>query len=231
MQLANPGVAAGVAEHSDFRTQPLRRLVRTLELTLALTFGSRVEALAAARQINAVHRRVRGDGYSATDPTLLLWVHATLIDSALVTYETFVAPMPREDRETYYQEAKLLGGLLGLPHDVYPHSLVDFEAYLARVLGGDGLLVDGRARELATAVLRPPLARVPNIAYRPLEAVTAGLMPGRLRTAYGLSWGPAERLMFATARRGVPRLLTLMPRRMRQVLPARRACTLFDRSN
>src|SRR5690242_3398354 len=86
MQLAHPGVAAGVAEHSDFRRRPLDRLMRTLELTLALTFGTRAEALAAAQQINAVHQRIHGNGYSATDPRLLLWVHATLIDSALVTY-------------------------------------------------------------------------------------------------------------------------------------------------
>ena len=101
MQLAHPGVAASVAEHSDFRQRPLTRLIRTLELTLALTFGTREEALAAARQINAVHQRVRGLGYSATDPRLLLWVHATLIDSALVTYEAFVAPLAAADRETY----------------------------------------------------------------------------------------------------------------------------------
>src|SRR5437899_9749022 len=72
MQLAHPGVAAGVAEHSDFRERPLRRLLRTLELTLALTFGTRERAMAAARQINGVHRRVRGETYSATDPDLLL---------------------------------------------------------------------------------------------------------------------------------------------------------------
>src|SRR5437763_12171860 len=74
MQVAHPGVAAGVAEHSDFRRRPVRRMLRTLELTLSLTFGGRDQALAAARQINGVHRRVRGAGYSASDPRLLLWV-------------------------------------------------------------------------------------------------------------------------------------------------------------
>src|SRR5215472_8467350 len=70
MQLAHPGVAAGVAEHSDFRQRPVERLLRTLELTLAITFGTRTEALNAAHQINVVHQRVRGNGYSATDPRL-----------------------------------------------------------------------------------------------------------------------------------------------------------------
>ena len=234
MQLANPAVAAGVAEHSDFRRQPVRRLVRTLELTLALTFGERDEALAAARQINAVHQRIRGPGYSATDPRLLLWVHATLIETALVTYGLFVRPLSYADREAYYQESKLLGGLLGLANSAYPASLAEFEEYMAGVLAGGNLLVDGRARELARAVLRPPLRWVPRVAYWPLAAVTTGLLPWRLRAGYELPWGRAEQFAFAAAQRSVPRVIALMPRRLRRVPPARRAAaassTLGSRS-
>ena len=222
MQLAHPGVAAGVAEHSDFRRRPLDRLLRTLELTLALTFGTRTEALAAAHQINVVHQRVRGSGYSATDPRLLLWVHATLIDSALVTYAAFVRPLSAGARETYYQEAKLIGGLLGLANARYPGSLSEFEAYLLRMLNGPDLVVDGRARELARAVLRPPLRPVPPPAFRPLEAITAGLLPTSLRLDYGLRWGRLERMGFSLVRAVLPRALPLLPRRFRQVPPARR---------
>lgn len=222
MQLAHPGVAAGVAEHSDFRRRPLDRLARTLELTLALTFGTRTEALAAAHQINVVHQRVRGAGYSATDPRLLLWVHATLIDSALVTYSAFVRPLADGVRETYYQEAKLIGGLLGLANARYPGSLADFERYLRWMLNGPELLVDGRARELARTVLRPALHPVPPPAFRPLEAITAGLLPPSLRLDYGLRWGRLERMGFSVVRAALPRALPLLPRRFRQVPPARR---------
>jgi uncharacterized protein (DUF2236 family) len=223
MQIAHPGVAAGVAEHSDFRQRPLARLLRTLELTLALTFGSRAEALAAARQINGVHQRVRGNGYSATDPGLLLWVHATLIDSALTTYATFVGPLSPAEREAYYQEAKLIGGLLGLPDARYPAGMWDFDGYVQAMLDGDELNVDGRARDLAVAVLRPPLRRVPAPLFRPLEAVTAGLLPLRLRRAYGLPWGRLERLGFDWLRRALPLALRVMPAGLRQVSPARHA--------
>jgi uncharacterized protein (DUF2236 family) len=223
MQLAHPGVAAGVAEHSDFRRRPLDRLLRTLELTLALTFGTRTEALAAAHQINVVHQRVRGQGYSATDPHLLLWVHATLIDSALVTYAAFVGPLSASEREGYYQEAKLIGGLLGLANSRYPGSMQEFEAYLSRMLGGGELLVDRRARELARAVLRPSVQRVPPPVFRPLEAITAGLLPASLRLDYELAWGRLEQAGFSAARTALPRLLRVLPRRFRQVPPARTA--------
>jgi len=136
MQVAHPQVAAGVAEHSDFEHDPLCRLNRTLELSLALTFGTPEEIRAAAERINRTHRRVTGTGYRALDPDLLLWVDATLIDSALLTYRTFVGPLDRSEAGRYYQEAKAIGALLGIPHRRYPESLADFEAYLAEMLAG-----------------------------------------------------------------------------------------------
>ena len=90
MQLAHPRVARGVAEHSDFRRRPFRRLARTLTLSLDSVFGDRDVALRSAGRINAAHASVRGEGYSAFDPDLLLWVFATLADSAVLSYELFV---------------------------------------------------------------------------------------------------------------------------------------------
>src|SRR6266849_5994420 len=115
MQLAHPKVAAGVDEHSDFRTHPLRRLRRTVLMTMAIVFGERDTALAAARAVNQVHGRVRGQDYRALDPDLLLWVHATLVDSALVTYEAFVQRLSASERDDFYQESKVAGELLGIP--------------------------------------------------------------------------------------------------------------------
>jgi uncharacterized protein (DUF2236 family) len=231
MQVAHPAVAAGVAEHSDFHRRPVGRLLRTLELTLNLTFGAREQALDAARQINSVHRRVRGAGYSARDPRLLLWVHATLIDSALVAYQAFVGPLGAGEREAYYQEAKLLGGLLGIANAAYPPALADFDAYMRSMLDGDELAVDGRARELAAAVLRPPVRGVPGLVYTPGRAVTAGLLPARLRRAYRLPWGRGERFVYAAMQRGVTGLNRVLPAHLRQVPPARRAATLRGLTN
>src|SRR5438105_15468315 len=84
MQLAHPKVAAGVDEHSDFRAHPVRRLRRTVLMTMAIVFGERETALAAARAVNQVHGRVRGEDYRALDPDLLLWVLGSRDASALV---------------------------------------------------------------------------------------------------------------------------------------------------
>jgi uncharacterized protein (DUF2236 family) len=222
MQVAHPKVAAGVAEHSDFQDDPLRRLNRTLELSLALTFGSRDEVDAASRQINRTHERITGAGYRALDPELLLWVHATLVDSALLTYRTFVGRLSGAEAEDYYQEAKPIGTLLGIPASRYPRRLADFDAYVESMLAGP-VQPDETGLRLAALVLRPPIRRVPRAFFAPVEAITAGLLPEGLRRAYGLRWGGPSRAAFNAARAAVPRLLAATPEGLRVVPPARAA--------
>jgi uncharacterized protein (DUF2236 family) len=211
MQLAHPKVAAGVDEHSDFRQHPLRRLRRTILMTMAIVFGDRETALAAARGVNQVHGRVKGRDYRALDPDLLLWVHATLMDTALVTYETFVKPLLPREREDFYQEFKRLGELLGIPLDRFPSTLRDFDAYLLEMMEGGALRVDARALALARLVLRPPTRLLPGPAMIPMEVITAGLLPPILRSQYGLVWGPGQQRAYRIAVRTLPRLVALTP--------------------
>ena len=211
MQLAHPKVAAGVDDHSDFRTSPVRRLRRTVLMTMAIVFGERETALGAARAVNHAHAKVRGDDYRALDPDLLLWVHATLVDSALVTYQTFVGPLTASDCENFYQESKLLGELLGISRDRFPQTLKDFERYVDGMIAGGGVQVTPRARELARLVMRPRLRLVPGPVMVPFEVVTAGLLPAALREAYGLAWGRRRERAFMLAVAAVPRIVALTP--------------------
>src|SRR5437879_6297231 len=108
MQLAHPKVAAGVDEHSDFRSHPIRRLRRTIRMTMAIVFGDRETALAAARAVNQTHGRVRGNEYRALDPDLLRWVHATVVDSALVAHEALVSPLSCRGRSAFIKDCTLM---------------------------------------------------------------------------------------------------------------------------
>ena len=211
MQLAHPSVAAGVDEHSDFRVRPIRRFRRTIRMTMAIIFGDRSTALAAARAVNRAHAGVKGEGYRAMDPDLLLWVHATLVDTSLVTYETFVAPLSEVERETFYQESKVGGELLGIPRERFPRRLADFDDYMRDIVASGEVRVGRRALELARQVLRPPVTMLPGLAMIPFEVLTAGLLPTPLREQYGLAWGPGRRRMFHLATRTVPRAVALTP--------------------
>lgn len=211
MQLAHPKVAAGVDEHSDFRAHPIRRLRRTIRMTMAIVFGDRETALAAARGVNQVHARVQGHDYRALDPELLLWVYATLADTALVTYETFVQPLVRSEREEFHQEFKLLGELLGIPRERFPATVADLDAYLEEMVATGPVRVDARARELAAQVMRPPARLLPGPVMLPLNVVTTGLLPPALREQYGLPWGPRQQRAYRLAIAVVPRVIALTP--------------------
>jgi uncharacterized protein (DUF2236 family) len=211
MQLAHPMVAAGVDEHSDFRAHPIRRLRRTIRMTMAIVFGDRDTALAAARGVNQAHAKVQGPGYRALDPDLLLWVYATLADTALVTYEAFVQRLLPREREEFHQEFKLLGELLGIPSDRFPSTVSDFDAYLEQMVSEGPVRVDARARELAEQIMRPRVRLLPGPVMIPLNVVTAGLLTPALREQYGLPWGPGQQRTYRLALKVLPRVIALTP--------------------
>jgi len=229
MQLAHPKVAAGVDEHSDFRAQPIRRLRRTIRMTMAIVFGDRQTALAAARGVNQVHAKVQGPDYRALDPDLLLWVYATLADTALVTYEAFVQRLLPRERETFHQQFKLLGELIGIPRDRFPSTVHDFDHYLEQMVSSGPVRVDARARELAAQIMRPRARLLPGPVMLPLNVVTTGLLTPALRDQYGLAWGPRQQRAYRLAIAVVPRIIALTPPLLR-VWPLPGRSIVFTRS-
>lgn len=232
MQVAHPLVAAGVADHSDFRADPLGRLRRTLDAVLTVAFGSSSEARAAARRVQRIHDGVRGslaeDGgrwaartpYAANDPELLLWVHATLVDTAVQVYERYVGPLSAEERARYYEESKVTARAFGVPKSVLPPTMDAFSAYLERTIAA--LTVTATARDIAASVLRPAVALVPSALFDALSVVTAGLLPERLRRDFGLPWNAARRIAFEGAGAALRWTLPVIPGALRH-MPAARA--------
>jgi uncharacterized protein (DUF2236 family) len=238
MQLAHPLVAAGVAEHSAFRAEMLggvRRLRRTLRAMLALTFGSPDEIRRAADGINAIHDRIAGrlaraEGvfpagtpYAATDPALLAWVHATLVDSFLSTYALYVRPLAAGERDAYCAESAGIDTLLRIPADRLARSEAELRSYLAAMLGSGEVRVTDTARALAREILWPPGALLAWPALATLRLSTAGLLPPALREAYGLGWD-ARRAATLRATAGViRRVLPALPSALRHWPSARAA--------
>ena len=223
MQFAHPKVAAGVRDHSSYQVDAVGRLRRTLDLTLAIVFGPRPAALEAVRAINNRHRTVRGPGYSATDPDLLLWVHATLVFSAIRGYRALVGPLSDAEADQYYQDTKEIGVLLGIPREIYPERMDAFDAYLQGMIDSREVAVGTEARRMADLVLRPSFRGVPRLAFAPLSVITAGLLPPALREGYRLKWGRPQRAAFTACRTALPRVVAMAPGAVRLLPPARQA--------
>lgn len=219
LQVAHPLIAEAVARHSGFRNDPYGRLRATLDATLSIAFGDMAQVRAAADRVRATHRGVagalpapvgpypKGTPYRARDPDLALWVHATLVRTALDAYDRFVRPLEDPEREAYHREARPMAALFGAAEPPGTHE--DFLAYLRRA--EDALHVGEVARAIAREVLAPPLPRAARASLPVTRAVTAGLLGPRLASAFGLRFGLPERLEAAALARTVRGALRLAP--------------------
>ena len=139
MQALHPLAMAGVDQHSDWRTDPVGRLAATASYTATVTYGDRASASRAARRVRMVHEHVRGIDtvtgrpYEASDPALLLWVHAALVDSVLAASRMFGTPPAGTDPDRFVSEMTVAAELLGVPREMIPASADALEEYIAGV--------------------------------------------------------------------------------------------------
>jgi uncharacterized protein (DUF2236 family) len=202
---------------------------------LTIVFADARSALRAVRDIERVHARVRGalgeavgpfpagTPYDANDPGLLLWVHATLVDTALVVYERFVRPLTDADRARYWQESKITARLLGIPEARLPRDLADFREWFAAMIAGDVLTVGRAGADVAASVLRPPLPAVATPVTALARFVTGGLLPPSVRARYGLAWSARQERALSALALLVRRTVAALPALVRDMPHARRA--------
>lgn len=234
LQLAHPLVAAGVADHSGFAADPLARLRRTLDSTMSMVFGTRAVADWAAEKINRVHdvvhgtlredagRYAAGTAYDAKAPDLLLWVHATLVDTTFTVYARFVGPLTSDEVAQAYEESKIAARLLGTPDEVIPRSYADFREYFDDMVATE-LSAAPFQRAVVADVLWPSIGIVPKRAFWPAVALTTELLPPRVRELFGLELTAARRRVAEIMRVAVRGMLPVLPRVLREQPQARRA--------
>jgi uncharacterized protein (DUF2236 family) len=231
LQVAHPLVAAGVVYHSDYKTDLWQRLLRTLRALYLIVYGSKEEAEAAGESVQAVHARVygrtrerlglfpAGTPYSASDPELMLWVHATLVEASLTAHRRFVGRLAPEEAEAYYAEMGLVARLFGLPSTVLPARLADFREYLDAQLAGREICVTALAREVAAVILDAPLPAPLRVLVPAHRLATTALLPQRVREEYGLRWSRAHTVPLALAARSLRVLAVPLLRAAGRVSP------------
>ncbi len=237
MQATHPVAFAGFFAHTGALDEPYERLNRTAQVMDTIAFGDRDEADRLTRRVRAMHGRVRGElaepagrfaagtPYAADDPVLLLWILATLVDSALLVYGKYVRTLSRDERDAYWQDYKVIGRHFGLKDDEMPDAIEDFDAYMAGMLASPDLHVSDEARELAVdIVLRPPVPLVAKPLVELANFITVGLLPDRIREMYALRWDPARGIALHAGAQYTRRLLVpLLPGFVRHVPSARGA--------
>ncbi|MGD0730797.1 MAG: oxygenase MpaB family protein [Terracidiphilus sp.] len=229
LQLVHPWVAAALDEHSNLRVNPVSRFHHTFRVVFTMTFGTLGQALAASRHVYDLHTHIQGEitegagaypkgsRYAANEVGALVWVYATLIESALLAYETVLPPLTSDEREAYYTETKTLAALFGIPPTKLPVDWSGFEDYNRAMLASGTLGVNRLSREMAHRLLHGRGSWVPVPAW--YRALTAQLLPAELRNEFALDYGEREENAAARARRWLPRIYRRLPPQLRFVGP------------
>jgi uncharacterized protein (DUF2236 family) len=197
VQALEPRAMAGVDQHSQYRHDPWGRLRRTTEFVYVSTYGDTATAEAACARVRRVHERIRGIDpatgrtYSASDPELVLWIHAVEVHSFVAAYRAYAGRLSDEDADRYVAEMVRVAELVELPHGMAPRSMGELREYLR---GVEGLTVTPAAREGMRTIFVPPMP----LALRPLWAIPAtaalAILPKFARRMYGLPWFPPATL-------------------------------------
>ena len=211
LQAANPLVAQGAIEHSTY--EPIHTGGSS-----GPSGGSRSSASGPRKKPNGSRggsagcinpspgapgrqRDVQGPGgdpYSASDPGLLRWVHASFVDTMLVAHDALIGGLSNVSRDTFVREWDAVARLMGLPAAgagrMPPSSAAT-----------SSTRCDAARRFPARARSRSPKPSSTLPSDRdcsvPARTRSPSSRPGccrlSLRRGYGLTWTPAHAAAFA----------------------------------
>lgn len=228
LQLAHPYVAYAIDQHSKTREDVQGRFVRTFQNVFAMTMGDLDSAFAAARRVHAIHTRVvgtidedvgpfrAGHRYHANESSALLWVWATLIETTVQVHELWVRLLPERDKDGLVRDSIRFAALFGIPKREVPSDWAALRRYVDDMFDSAVLTVCRPALEMSRFLLRSPRPVLAPL-YAWLRAVTAGLLPPRLRDAFELPLRAPERAVFAATGLAVRPLYRFAPRALRWV--------------
>jgi uncharacterized protein (DUF2236 family) len=229
LQLAHPWVAAAIDQHSDVFADPVGRFHRTFSVVFSMVFGTLDQSISAARRLHRRHTGIvgqlpwavgpfpAGSSYRANAIPALRWVYATLIETALVSYELVLPPLTTQQRERYYRESLLFAALFGIPKEYLPRDWTTFSDYFSATVQSDTLSISDRARTMARRLLARADLWLPVLGS--YQDLTVALLPHPVRERFGFQYG-------ASAQGDIHRLMALLrqvyallPRRLRYVGP------------
>lgn len=223
MQLSRPEIGYGVKDsvvtEGSLFGNPRRRQRTTVGLLAVAVLGTPQERAAYRAAVNGSHARVRSDGagpdspiaYSAFDPELQLWVGACIYRGFEEAREYTYGPLRGAEREEFYRQGAIFGGILQMPLEVWPATRDDFEVYWRT--GLDRAEIDGAVGAYLHRVIRLEYLgrRIPAPVLRLRSWLVTGYLPAELRPKLGLTWTPRQQRRFVRFNKAVGALVRRLP--------------------
>jgi uncharacterized protein (DUF2236 family) len=229
LQNMHPQLAAGVAQHSRFRTERWQRTFRSVYPILGVVYDG-PRACRTARQIVGYHRGVRGTDahghrYHALDRDPFYWAHVTFVMANVMLAEHFGTAFTCGQKDQLAQESVRWYGLYGLSTHGLPRDWSALRAYwdttCATVLEDTEPARD--VLDIARIAQPPLLSALPRVLWlalwfpagRLLTWFTTGLLPAPVRARLGLRWSTRDTRRLRLFGRAVALLFRVLPFRLR----------------
>lgn len=222
LQALHPVAMRGVAQNSDYRTNPVHRLLRTADFVGVTTYGTPEAAEQFAARVRRIHRALRirdpdgGPDRRVDEPELLRWVHCAEVASYLEVTTRAGLRLTRAQADRYLDEQRRTAALVGLPAGEVPGDVAGLRRYFASVRGE--LAVTGEAISAVRFLLWPDLPerlralRPVKPLWCPVGALAYYLLPGWARAMYRiLPEPPGGRSAATAALRGIRGALRSLP--------------------
>jgi uncharacterized protein (DUF2236 family) len=241
MQNMHPQLGAAVKDHSIFFMERMPRLYRSVYPIGGVVFdGDRASKTGA--QVRDYHIGIKGVDeqgrrYSALNPDVFYWAHATFFKSVLLAAERFRGGLTEDQKRQLFDEHITWYRMYGMSMRPVPDTWEEFQEYWDHMCN-NVLENNYAAREvldLSTMTKHPSLAWIPDSMWRLnlkvmerfLLFVTVGLYDPPVRDLMGYTWSPRQDWLHRRLGNLVHLVTKLTPDRM-MMHPRKRSA--FDRA-
>ena len=229
MQNMHPQLGAAVKDHSIFFTERIPRLFRSLYPIGGVVFdGDRAPVTSA--EVRDYHIPIKGVDdqgrrYSALNPDVFYWAHATFFMGTILTAEHFGDGLSDADKRQLFDEHITWYAMYGMSMRPVPGSWEEFGVYWDRMCR-EVLENNWAAREVLdlSAMPKPPTAQwIPDwlwsvflTAIGPFVVwLTVGLYDEPVRKLMDYEWSARDERLHFLFGRAVNMVFTCLPRRRR----------------
>lgn len=228
MHAAHPLIAAGARQTSFYQRDPWKRLIRTLSLQNALTFGTKQEADESANRINKLHEVIKGKDevsggiYDALDHEQLLWVHACLQISSIYFYELTVKKLTDEEKNQYHLENIKAAEMCLVDRSIIPETHDGLKEWvMQKSRQKDYLMTTDVAEDVKDIIAGGPVPAHIKPVW-PFIAFTAfNTLPSEFKKIYGINESKTKNLILAFNLKLLKITRPFLPPFFRLIAPAR----------
>ena len=225
----HPQLGAAVQQHSIFFTERLPRLFRSLYPIGGVVFdGDRAPSTGA--QVRDYHIPIKGVDdqgrrYSALNPDVFYWAHATFFMGTILTAEHFGDGITEDEKRQLFDEHVTWYRMYGMSMRPVPASWEDFCEYWDHMCR-DVLENNWAAREVLdlSTMPKPPTAQwIPDVVWDLVLEVggrfavwlTVGMYDEPVRELMGYTWSERDAWLHRRFGRAVNLAFKFVPRRRR----------------